>query len=205
MFIPFPRGICPKVNVIARLEFELAFYDFAVHHFNYYTTRTHPDMTWWKRLSIRNFIRDQCLTTLLNGICTNQNLSKKIRQIKFSGALEYNRTLNINKKIRPCSNKQEENNLSCSSVAFPVDDGEKKKMSRWAKTWTMPDTWNSLLHMKVTVIQIVVGALFRLEYDLANDDSAVHRFNHYTTRTPPWCNDKKVVGGTAVILAISCV
>ena len=36
----FPKGICPKVNVIARLEYELAYYDSAVHHFNHYTTRT---------------------------------------------------------------------------------------------------------------------------------------------------------------------
>ena len=28
------------MNVIARLEFELAFYDSAVHRFNHYTTRT---------------------------------------------------------------------------------------------------------------------------------------------------------------------
>ena len=41
-FIPFPRGICPKVNVIARLEYELAYYDSAVHRFNHYTTRTPP-------------------------------------------------------------------------------------------------------------------------------------------------------------------
>ena len=41
-FIPFPKGICPKVNVIARLEFELAYYDSAVHRFNHYTTRTPP-------------------------------------------------------------------------------------------------------------------------------------------------------------------
>ena len=34
----FPKGICPKVNVIARLEFELACYDFADHRFNHYTT-----------------------------------------------------------------------------------------------------------------------------------------------------------------------
>ena len=33
----FPKGICPKVNVIARLEFELAYYDSAVHRFNHYT------------------------------------------------------------------------------------------------------------------------------------------------------------------------
>ena len=35
-------GICPKLNVIARLEYELAYYDFAVHRFNHYITRTPP-------------------------------------------------------------------------------------------------------------------------------------------------------------------
>ena len=34
--------ICPKVNVIARLEYELAYYDSAVRRFNHYTTRTLP-------------------------------------------------------------------------------------------------------------------------------------------------------------------
>ena len=38
----FPKGICTKGNVIARLEYELAFYDSAGHRFNHYTTRTHP-------------------------------------------------------------------------------------------------------------------------------------------------------------------
>ena len=33
---------CPKVNVIARLEYELAYYDSADHRFNHYTTRTSP-------------------------------------------------------------------------------------------------------------------------------------------------------------------
>ena len=37
----FPEGICPKVNVIAWLEYELAYYDSAVHRFNHYTIR-HP-------------------------------------------------------------------------------------------------------------------------------------------------------------------
>ena len=36
----FPKGICPKVNVIARLESELAYYDSAVHRYNHYTTWT---------------------------------------------------------------------------------------------------------------------------------------------------------------------
>ena len=34
----FHKDICPKVNVIARLEYELAYYDFVVHRFNHYTT-----------------------------------------------------------------------------------------------------------------------------------------------------------------------
>ena len=33
--------ICPKMNIIARLEFEHANYDSAVRRFNYYTTKTH--------------------------------------------------------------------------------------------------------------------------------------------------------------------
>ena len=36
----FPKGICPKVNTIVRLEYEHAYYDSAVHRFNYYITRT---------------------------------------------------------------------------------------------------------------------------------------------------------------------
>ena len=36
----FPKRICLKVNVIAWLEFELAYYDSVVHRFNHFTTRT---------------------------------------------------------------------------------------------------------------------------------------------------------------------
>ena len=39
----FLNGTYPKVNVIARLEYELAYYDSAVHRFNHYTTRTSPN------------------------------------------------------------------------------------------------------------------------------------------------------------------
>ena len=39
----FPKGICSKVNVIARLEFELAYYDSAVRRFNQYSMRITPD------------------------------------------------------------------------------------------------------------------------------------------------------------------
>ena len=36
----FPKAIFSKVNVIARLEYELAYYDSAAHRFNHYTMRT---------------------------------------------------------------------------------------------------------------------------------------------------------------------
>ena len=38
----FPKGSCPKVNVIARLDFEPAYYDFEFHRFSLYT----PINTW---------------------------------------------------------------------------------------------------------------------------------------------------------------
>ena len=42
MFIYFLRGISPKVNVIAQLEFELVYFETAVQHFNLYTKGTPP-------------------------------------------------------------------------------------------------------------------------------------------------------------------
>ena len=34
------EGICPKLNIIARLELELVYYDVAVQHISYYMTGT---------------------------------------------------------------------------------------------------------------------------------------------------------------------
>ena len=39
----FNKGISPKVKIITRLEFELAYYDVAVRHVNHYTTGTPPN------------------------------------------------------------------------------------------------------------------------------------------------------------------
>ena len=38
----FPKGISPKVNVIARLESELAYYNVTVQHVTHYTVVTLP-------------------------------------------------------------------------------------------------------------------------------------------------------------------
>ena len=92
----FPKGICPKVNVIVQLEYELAYYDSAVHHFNHYTTKTPLNLYY-----LTHSWEDTGVHTFPKGICP-----------------------------------------------------------------------------KVNVIA-------RLEYKLMYYNSAVHRFNHYTTRTPP--------------------
>ena len=42
----FPKGICPKVNVIARLEYELAYYDSMALTI---TPRGHPPIFNWVR------------------------------------------------------------------------------------------------------------------------------------------------------------
>ena len=60
-FYTFPKGIYPKVNVIARLEFELAYYDSAVYRFNHYIMRTSPCS--WERNFSRNFCIVQCTLT----------------------------------------------------------------------------------------------------------------------------------------------
>ena len=58
----FPKGICPKVNVIAQLEYELAYYDFAVHLFNHYTRRCpwcncYRRRKWTRRLEFKSWTR----------------------------------------------------------------------------------------------------------------------------------------------------
>ena len=58
----FPKGICQKVNVIAPLEFELAYYDSAVHFFNPYTTRTPTPAENLKKILMQLEIRKSIVT-----------------------------------------------------------------------------------------------------------------------------------------------
>ena len=41
-----PKGICSKVNVIALLDFELAYYDVTVQHISHYATESLPNVTY---------------------------------------------------------------------------------------------------------------------------------------------------------------
>ena len=50
---------------------------------------TRLSMIEWGRKFIWNCERDEISTILTNGMCTNCNLSKKMRRIKFSGILKY--------------------------------------------------------------------------------------------------------------------
>ena len=38
--LSYPTGISPKINIAMRLEFELAYFEASVQHFNHYATET---------------------------------------------------------------------------------------------------------------------------------------------------------------------
>ena len=75
----FPKGICLKVNVIARLGFELAYYDPAIQRFDHYTMRTPPYMCiglshmyvciymcWWEHVCMCIGISYVCIRMSMN-------------------------------------------------------------------------------------------------------------------------------------------
>ena len=68
----FPKGICLKVNIIARLEFELAYYDSAARRFNHDTT-TRPSYTFSERIIIINLYWKtyNCLKSMKSYECTD--------------------------------------------------------------------------------------------------------------------------------------
>ena len=98
-FHTFPKDIYPKVNVITWLEYELVYYDSAVHRFNHYTTRT-PHWTWkrwqwrgttyspkfqyYRNLTIRLF---RVISRTLVGICGGSYSSAE-KQSVYSTALD---------------------------------------------------------------------------------------------------------------------
>ena len=62
------QGYCPKVYVIAQLEFELAYYDSAVQCFNHYTTRTPHHRFWVVWLNL-DFLYDFQWITFPSQLC----------------------------------------------------------------------------------------------------------------------------------------
>ena len=63
----FPNNICPKVNVVTRLEFELTFYYSAVHRSNHYTTMTPPPPIWLDKVL---WPLNHCWLSNANPLCT---------------------------------------------------------------------------------------------------------------------------------------
>ena len=50
----FPKGIYPKVTIIARLELKLTYYDSAVQLFNHYTTEPHRFFSFFFQCMFQN-------------------------------------------------------------------------------------------------------------------------------------------------------
>ena len=61
-FMPFPKGINRKVNVIVRLEFELAYFEATFNHVSHYAIvvlDSEPDCQWWgEAFQVRDQLTD---------------------------------------------------------------------------------------------------------------------------------------------------
>ena len=81
----FPKGIRPKVNVLARLEFELAYYDFAVRCFKHY----HEDIL-LSALGFLYFAELMMMTGSLGGVAANlQSCDIKVSEFKSTRAISF--------------------------------------------------------------------------------------------------------------------
>ena len=102
-----PLGICPKVNVITRLEFELAYYDSAVHRFNHYTTRTSDNNntgTWLRKGNFKRETESLPIAAQGNAIRTN-HIKARIDKTQQNGKCRLcgDRDETINHTISECS------------------------------------------------------------------------------------------------------
>ena len=141
------------MNVIARLEFELAYYDSAVHRFNHYTTRTPPDMTGLRRWYTGNCARNLNLTILTHGICTTRNLSWRMRCLKCSGISRYKTDHLISSRLLDLK-------VNYRRVTFAILADyrvKRKEKKREINIWTMLEN-KKIWIMNVMVIPIVNGA-----------------------------------------------
>ena len=77
------------MNVIARLEYELAYYDHAVHRFNHYTTRTPPKRNF-------NLTITESLPLLDELLPTGLKLPVRTHPVQSAGDVEYTNCLSAN-------------------------------------------------------------------------------------------------------------
>ena len=138
------------MNVIARREYELAYYESSVHRFNHYTTRTPP--LWYY---LTNIWEDKGAHTFPKGICPKVNVIARL-----------------------------ENELaSYESAVHRFNHNTTRAPPLW---YYLTHSWEDKgVHTFPKGICPKVNEIARLEYELAYNESAFRRFNHYTTRTPP--------------------
>ena len=155
------------MNIIARLEYELAYYDSAVHRFNHYTTRT-PQIVWkGDRLGI---VQETMLT---NNICSKPEsvMENETRKILWDFVIQTDLPTPTGSADLVLSNKMKR---TWSQVDFAILTDLRLKVKGNVKinkyldfTRKLRKLWN----MKVTMIPIVAGifgtALKGLESRLA--------------------------------------
>ena len=149
----FPKGICPKVNLIGRLEYELAYYGSAVQRFNH-TPRGHTlnnlqisrlsKVIWFSGISIPDVYLIPNLVYVWYVNLKNTDKTDIWRSIKSDFAL-------INPEKR-----------TCPLINFLVPAGQRVKMKESEKidkhldlARELKELWNH----RVSVVSIIVGAL----------------------------------------------
>ena len=117
-------------------------------------------MTGWERWTTRNCDRDQNLTRLTNGKCTNKNVPEKITPIKFSEIFRQKKkeSYNPDQKIRNFINKQK-NDFStyefCHFTKLPSENIWKRK----DEFLDFANAKETLWSRTITVIPIQLSAL----------------------------------------------
>ena len=201
----FLKGICPKADVIARLEYELAYYDSAVHRFNHYTMRT-PTLnfclvslfngisTLFKLFNAKAILleeqsylthswEDKGVHTFLKGICPKADVIARLEyELAYydSAVHRFNHYTTRTPTLNFCLVSLF-NGISTLFKLFNAKAILLEEQSYLTHSWE-----DKGVHTFLKGICPKADVIARLEYELAYYDSAVHRFNHYTTRTPPF-------------------
>ena len=139
-------------------------------------------MTRWRRWSTENWARNWNSTIRTYYICTNQDLSRRMRRTKFSGILRYKwipksqsedqtkwqqkKTKNKKKKNKKNKENLPNNELCCPNGAN-IEKSKKMKRDQYIYLARELEKQNKKKtkkkkkqsNMKVTVIPIVIGAL----------------------------------------------
>ena len=152
------------MNVIARLEYELAYYDSAVHRFNHYTMRTLPHERWrcsWSQFNI------QMVQEIFWSVCKNlddQARSGKHKTVNSEAVLQ---TIDAN-PARSNWRVSGELGLSQSNAVHHLYDLDKSIQNGWIVPDVTKILQNFWLMLKNVLWKIYKWSIFKAVNNMNN-------------------------------------